>query len=347
MLSDHRRYKQFVANRVAEVLESSHENEWRWVPGEMNPADDGTRPNLLYKPNGRWKTGPEFLCQPPELWPSNRNPMDNASGDEELRGGHYIFSTREVNVEIFDAARFSKYRSLQRCIGWVFRYVNNLKFKCKQLPIIKGELALEEEEHAERFIIRSSQQAAFSDEYYCISKGTPIYASSTIKALNPYIDEFNNLRCSGRIDNAPLISVATKRPYILPKTDPVTRLLVQRYHERQKHINDSTVICELRLKYWIPSIRVVLNSVKAACNGCKLQKCKPSQPIMGPLPEDRLSAFVRPFSYTGLDYFSPVLVAVRRSHEKRWVALFTCLTTRAIHLELAADLSSDSCLLCI
>lgn len=68
---------------------------------------------------------------------------------------------------------------------------------------------------------------------------------------------------------------------------------------------------------------------------------------MGPLPEDRLNAFVRPFSYTGLDYFGPVNVSIRRRCEKRWVALFTCLVTRSIHLEIATDLSSDSCLLCI
>lgn len=65
------------------------------------------------------------------------------------------------------------------------------------------------------------------------------------------------------------------------------------------------------------------------------------------MPEDRVTPFVRPFSYTGLDYFGPVNVTVRRSVEKRWVALFTCLTTRAIHLELAQDLSTDACLLCI
>ncbi|XP_046867757.1 uncharacterized protein LOC124460609 [Drosophila willistoni] len=36
---------------------------------------------------------------------------------------------------------------------------------------------------------------------------------------------------------------------------------------------------------------------------------------------------------------------VGRRQEKRWVALFTCLRTRAIHLELAHDLSTDSCIL--
>jgi len=42
-----------------------------------------------------------------------------------------------------------------------------------------------------------------------------------------------------------------------------------------------------------------------------------------------------------------LMVTVARLKEKRWVALFTCLTTRAIHLELAHDLSTDSCLIAI
>lgn len=68
---------------------------------------------------------------------------------------------------------------------------------------------------------------------------------------------------------------------------------------------------------------------------------------MGQLPVDRLSPYVRAFSYTGLDYFGPVIVSIGRRREKRWVALFTCLTIRAIHLEVARDLSTDSVILCL
>lgn len=69
--------------------------------------------------------------------------------------------------------------------------------------------------------------------------------------------------------------------------------------------------------------------------------------MMGQLPVDRVTPFVRPFSYTGLDYFGPLHVTIGRRNEKRWVALFTCLTVRAVHLELARDLSTDACILCI
>lgn len=50
------------------------------------------------------------------------------------------------------------------------------------------------------------------------------------------------------------------------------------------------------------------------------------------------------YTYSGLDYFGPITVSIGRRTEKRWVALFTCLTKKAVHLEIAQDLSVDSCM---
>ena len=68
---------------------------------------------------------------------------------------------------------------------------------------------------------------------------------------------------------------------------------------------------------------------------------------MGQHPEDRLTPYVRPFSYTGIVYMGPFTISIGRRQEKRWVAIFTCLTTRVIHLEISRDLSIDAVILCI
>ncbi|XP_058449226.1 uncharacterized protein LOC131429193 [Malaya genurostris] len=73
----------------------------------------------------------------------------------------------------------------------------------------------------------------------------------------------------------------------------------------------------------------------------------PQPPPLGPLPDVRLETFVRPFTYVGLDYYGPLLVRVKRSNVKRWVALFTCLTIRAIHLEVVHSLSTESCVMAV
>ena len=62
-------------------------------------------------------------------------------------------------------------------------------------------------------------------------------------------------------------------------------------------------------------------------------------------PSARLAAYSRPFSYVGIDYFGPILVTVARHKEKRWGVIFTCLTIRAVHLEVSRDLSTDSFIL--
>ncbi|XP_055622985.1 uncharacterized protein LOC129766477 [Toxorhynchites rutilus septentrionalis] len=68
---------------------------------------------------------------------------------------------------------------------------------------------------------------------------------------------------------------------------------------------------------------------------------------MAPLPVARSTPYVRPFSYVGIDYCGPFLIRSGRSNVKRWVALFTCLTIRAVHLEVVHSLSAESCKLAI
>ena len=87
------------------------------------------------------------------------------------------------------------------------------------------------------------------------------------------------------------------------------------------------------------------------CSYCKLQRIKPSPPMMSDLPIERLMIGSPPFTATGIDYFGPLYVKQgRRTRNsvgtaKRYGSLFTCMTTRAVHLELAGDLSTDSFLM--
>src|SRR5690348_10859744 len=68
----------------------------------------------------------------------------------------------------------------------------------------------------------------------------------------------------------------------------------------------------------------------------------PRVPEMGQLPYARVKASDRQFTFCGVDYFGPMEVTIGRRHEKRYGVLFTCLSTRAVHLEIAPSLTTDS-----
>lgn len=67
---------------------------------------------------------------------------------------------------------------------------------------------------------------------------------------------------------------------------------------------------------------------------------------MGDLPESRVNRTVRAFIHTGVDYAGPIAIRIApgRGHksQKAYIALFVCLTTKAIHLELVSDYSSTT-----
>ncbi|XP_075164613.1 uncharacterized protein LOC142237137 [Haematobia irritans] len=348
--SDHRKYKQYVANRVAEILEGSGMDNWNWCPGTKNPADEATRAKypIKYEADGRWKNGPDFLKLDESQWPTESN-MENYedSTNSELRSKFVFLVARQVCSIIPDINRFSKYSRLKRTMAWVHRYIQNLYRKIKNIGLIKGELSVEENAWAEMYLCRRIQSEVFSEEIADIGQQGHVGKDSKIKMLNPRIGEDGLLRVSGRIQNAPSLSIQSKNPIILPNQHCFTRLLVESYHVKFCHINMSTVISEVRLKFWVPSIRRLLNSIQSRCQVCRIRRAKPRQPQMAPLPIDRVTPYIRAFTHTGVDYFGPINVTIRRQREKRWIALFTCLTIRAIHLEIAPDLSSDSCLLCI
>ena len=98
----------------------------------------------------------------------------------------------------------------------------------------------------------------------------------------------------------------------------------------------------VRQTFWISRGKSFVRKIINDCLHCKRRRAKPNVPVMASLPKEQLALCEPPFTNTGVDYFGPMNVKRGRVTEKRWGCLFTCLTTRAVHLELAGDLSTDS-----
>ncbi|XP_058827460.1 uncharacterized protein LOC131687395 [Topomyia yanbarensis] len=349
--SDQRRYSQFVAFRVGEILEKTRATEWRWIPSDMNASDDATKwkgePNLT--PEGRWFGDPEVLHINEEYWPSSSDVMYDTT--EERRSNLVI--EHHVVHSVFDWERFSKLHRLSRTVGYVVRYVGNLKAKARKHPTTKGPLCQEELATAETWVFRAIQKEVYPKEVDILSSigtqkgGSKLGCDSRLFKLAAFIDEKGVMRMESRISLASFAAYDTRYPIILPRNHHVTTIIIMWYHHKFLHGNRETVINEMLQRFHVSCLRVVVRSVTRECQQCKIRKAKPSVPRMSPLPAARLGAFFRPFTFVGLDYFGPMTIRVGRSNVKRWVALFTCLSIRAVHLEVVHSLSTESCKMAI
>ena len=68
---------------------------------------------------------------------------------------------------------------------------------------------------------------------------------------------------------------------------------------------------------------------------------------MADLPEERTSTTDPPYTFVGVDYFGPMNVKFRRGSTKRYGCIFTCLVTRAVHIEVSHSMDSDAFLMAL
>ncbi|XP_062716624.1 uncharacterized protein LOC134292014 [Aedes albopictus] len=348
--SEHRRFNKFVAVRVGEILTTTNAREWRWVPSGWNVADMGTKwkngPD--FSPSNPWFHGPSFLHQPEEYWPEQ---VQYTTTIEELRASN----THITATPLIDVSRFSNWTRLQCAMAFALRFIDNVRLKSKGLTLQLGVLQQEELKRAEETLWKVAQAEAFSEEISILSttQGSPtarhgrVAKSSLIYKKWPYLDQRGVLRMRGRIGAATFAPMEAKYPAILPRQHPITFLVTDWYHRRYRHANREIVTNEMRQRFEVSKLRSLVEKVSKKCMMCRVKKAMPDPPVMAPLPEARLQPYVRPFTYVGLDYFGPVLVKVGRSLVKRWIALFTCLTVRAVHLEVVHSLSTESCVMAV
>lgn len=132
----------------------------------------------------------------------------------------------------------------------------------------------------------------------------------------------------------------------LPNRAWITRLIILDLDRENLHGGPNILLAKLRERYWVTKgrrfVRHVIHSPKFGCLRCRKERTKPyGYPDMPYLSTTRVRE-ARPFLSTGVDYFGPLKVKEQGINVKIYVALFTCLVVRAIHLEPAEDYSAES-----
>ncbi|XP_052747990.1 uncharacterized protein LOC128200047 [Galleria mellonella] len=190
-------------------------------------------------------------------------------------------------------------------------------------------------------LFQGAQKDSFPEELRAIQTMQPVPSNSRIATLAPVLDGDGLLRVDTRTKSAPGVSENARSPIILDGRNYSVRLLILHQHIQSAHSFNELILNELRQKFWILRARSTIRSVVNTCLQCRRWKGKTINPKTGDLPSHRLDHHKRPFTHVGLDYFGPIIITIHRRHEKRYVALYTCLVTRAVHLEMVTSLSSD------
>ena len=357
--SDPRKKQMFVANRLGEINELSQKSEWRWVPSGQNPADDATRPSdIALKSTDRWCVGPEFLKQPDELWPKRRELSKNAVReiDKLENRKEFVGAVCEKEIEIPVCVKLFGWHGLIKWAERLQEKVRKWARKARQAVETRkgrnkekvGQAQTEKSKKVDsaKFWYREIQNACFAKEIAALKKGECVGKGSKIIALNPYIDEEGLLRARGTVSRF-FGEGFQNQPIILDAAHFATKLLIGLYHRRFRHANNETIVNELRQQFYVVGLRTRLRWLAQKCIICRLRRGKPLSPPMADLPLSRLSYGSRAFSHCGIDYFGPMTVSIGRRREKRWGVLFTCMSTRAIHLEIAATLTAGSAIMAV
>ena len=352
-------FRAFVANRVGEIQMFSDPQQWQHVSTEQNPADLVSRGVNVkdLKENALWWNSPDWLLKDKDNWP--RVSGDSPPTEMKESRKPTVLASRSLPVQENPATnataeewrlnpnRYSSWMHLVCIYARVVRVLCNMQKKANR--VYGKALHPEEIRDAEEDIIRKVQSEIFPEEYKALKSKKAISPKSPLIKLSPRIDENGIIRMDGRLTNADHLPYDVKHPIILPRGHHVTKLIVKHYHEKANHAGGvNFILAQLSQRFWIIAAREEIRSWENECNECKKRKTKLATQIMAPLPKVRLRFTYRPFDQSAVDYAGPFITVQGRGRQrqKRWLCLFTCLATRAIHLEMAWALDTESFLNC-
>ena len=281
--------------------------------------------------------GPEYLRLPPKFWPMTPKnvPLDPDDTEQKkfCKRNAQILAVKLCDTKSFvDPERFSSWSRLILVTARILslkdlpkkEWLKQLATQICQWP------SRERRKGAELYWIRCAQRYLdFEDPH--------------IAKLNPFFDVDEQVfRVGGRITRAP-ISYDVCHPYLLPKKNHISLLIVQEKHRHALHGGHLRTAAEVRRNYWLIGDINVSRQVIRHCTTCRRHRGKPVEQRMADLPDFRVTPCSPPFKTTIVDYLGPFNVKLTRNTvSKGYCAVFTCAVTRAVHLTCVPDLSTPA-----
>lgn len=336
-LSSPHRFNTYVANRISDIHTCLSQLNYNFyhIAGSENPADcvsRGLMPSQLLE-HWLWFQGPSWMSQSTEAWPITKFSPSQTETLPENKIISYVAqtSTLKENFLITLGSKFSSWNKFIRATVYVLRFI-------KKLPR-NNIITAEDMDSAETAVIQAVQRTYFSETIDNLKNDKS--CTPALRKLFPFISN-NILRVGGRLSYSTL-DYSHKHPALMPKKGHIVELLIDSYHRDNCHAGPQLLLSILRQRYWILSARRSIRQRIHKCNTCFRLNPKPTFPLMADLPKCRLEQS-KAFLHTGVDYAGPLYITPHRKRgvrsQKAYICLFVCLVTKAIHIELASDLSS-------
>ncbi|XP_077995002.1 uncharacterized protein LOC144448600 [Glandiceps talaboti] len=252
-----RKYKPFIAHRIAEIQSKTNPSQWNHVPGKINPADLATRGVRMQEliDGSTWMDGPEFLYEGEHTWP--HTPVTEFIHTGDALNDMSKTCTQEVDTSAdtecefpIDCNRFSIWSRLIRTTAWVLRFIKLIKAK-NQATKLQPNLNIAEIQVAEKLWIKQIQMEKFADTITSLEKGQQT-KTGPLKSLLPFLDDEGILIVGGRLQNSNLPYNA-KHPILIPCRNHIATLIVRHYHSNiGKHAKEvNATLAETCQRFWI------------------------------------------------------------------------------------------------
>ena len=333
----------FIRNRVDEINEKRERYQMKlcYILTDNNPADCLTKniPGALT--SDLWLQGPQVLrdsanwsqYSPPKgkvdeipvyignVIRSYSLKVENVAGMQTLNElliatatSILLNDTEELSVKHLREAEYMWYKELQSVY-----FAEDLQFLSKL------------------------QNHARKDSYTKrIMRERKLVAPSLCINLNLFLDNRGTIRLFTSLANCKHLSYDTRFPILLPRDDHVTKLFIRDHHVINGHAGVQQTMNSVRTKFWIPKLGQIVPQVIKSCANCKIYFSQRYHvPASPPLPKFRVSD-VDPFTFCGVDMTGHFFVKVGTETVKRFVILFACCSSRAIHVEITEDASAEA-----
>lgn len=328
-----------------------------------------------------WWNGPKWLVEDPSNWPI-ANPPTVSETDYPVELGKaqrdqlVVTTTTKVSQPELNFYEFfhnhSNFTRLVRIMAYVLRFIHHTKNKTRSQT--SHLLSLTDWKNAHNLIIRIIQQKRFPKEYtelqnlksrklqsthphththpytnshthqYTETQNLYTFKNSPLRKHNPFLDDDNIIRIGGRIQHAD-IPYNQAHPIILPSKDHITTLIVENYHLRLLHSGIQNTLANLRLRYWPLNGRNEVKGVIHRCVRCVRFRAQACEQQMANLPSPRVN-LDRAFTHVGVDFSGAIYIrsAMTRNckYVKGYICLFVCMSSKALHLELVTELTTQA-----